>query len=226
MLQNLRGALGALLASLCLFGAARAAWDCLPSALPVRSATTPYGNAYAWWCKTSTDAATGVSQWRINYAGVPNQCRDAAKFAAAAARVVAAADPVAAANAELATAAASCTPAPGSADEYEVKRLAWLACGEAIKPPLPATFATAPTCGDAPVLPPPVTPPAAQYIVSGLVAYPLRADGTRSITAWPQAPVAGEAADAPMFSFGVRFCRVPRLSTAAQTVVAGCKVKP
>ena len=66
-----------------------------------------------------------------------------------------------------------------------------------------------------------------QWIVTGALAFPLKADGTRSITAWPVPPIKGEACDCAtkkISQYGATFCAVPRLS-AQQVIVAGCGVK-
>jgi len=63
--------------------------------------------------------------------------------------------------------------------------------------------------------------------VTGAQAFPLKPDGTRSISTWPQPPVKGEACDCAtkkISQYGATFCAVPRLS-AQQVVVAGCGVK-
>ena len=77
---------------------------------------------------------------------------------------------------------------------------------------------------DWPAYTPPPTPSTA-YVVTGSQAFPLKADGSRSITPWPQAPTKGQACDcaSKVVQYGVTFCRVPSLS-AAQTVVAGCSL--
>ena len=136
---------------------------------------------------------------------------------------------LAAANAELD--AAKVVPAAGTLDEYEGKRLSYLACLELAKPPYPAVFTVplpANWCGTAPVPPVnPPPPPPTPYVVSVTQAFPLRPDGTRSITLWPQPAIVGEPADGSIkvLQFGATFCKVPRLSTAQTTVVAGCRVK-
>lgn len=66
-----------------------------------------------------------------------------------------------------------------------------------------------------------------QWIVTGALAFPLKADGTRSITAWPQPPIKGEACDCAtkkISQYGATFCAVPRLSSQ-QVIVAGCGVR-
>lgn len=66
-----------------------------------------------------------------------------------------------------------------------------------------------------------------QWVVTGSLAFPLKADGTRSITAWPLPPIKGEACDCAIkkiSQYGATFCAVPRLSTQ-QVIVAGCGVK-
>jgi hypothetical protein len=222
MTTTLRIVLAALLV-LCQ-ASAHAAWDCLPS-VPVRSAATPAGDAWAWWCQIAP-AADGTPLWRRNTFVVLAKHRDPVRYFQASLRVVAAADPVAQANAEIT--AAMVTPPAGSVDEYEVQRLAWLACGEAIKEPWPAAFAPAPTCGAAPVPPANPTPPApTAYVVSVAQAFGLKPDGTRSTTRWPASPALGEPCDCAVqvLQFGARFCRVPSLSTPAQTVVAACVAK-
>lgn len=79
-------------------------------------------------------------------------------------------------------------------------------------------------CGIEPTAGP---PPGPSYIVSASQAFPLNADGTRSIAAWAVAPVKGEPCDCSpgniIMQYGARFCRVPSLS-ATRTVVAGCSV--
>ena len=66
-----------------------------------------------------------------------------------------------------------------------------------------------------------------QWVVTGALAFPLKADGTRSITAWPQPPIKGEACDCvikKISQYGATFCSVPRLSSQ-QVIVAGCGVR-
>lgn len=66
-----------------------------------------------------------------------------------------------------------------------------------------------------------------QWVVTGAQAFPLKADGTRSITVWPQPPIKGEACDCAtkkISQYGATFCTVPRLSSQ-QVIVAGCGVK-
>lgn len=66
-----------------------------------------------------------------------------------------------------------------------------------------------------------------QWIVTGSQAFPLKADGTRSINTWPVPPIKGEACDCAtkkISQYGATFCAVPRLS-AQQVIVAGCGVK-
>jgi len=66
-----------------------------------------------------------------------------------------------------------------------------------------------------------------QWVVTGSLAFPLKADGTRSITAWPQPPIKGEACDCAtkkISQYGATFCAVPRLSPQ-QVIVAGCGVR-
>lgn len=66
-----------------------------------------------------------------------------------------------------------------------------------------------------------------QWIVTGSLAFPLKADGTRAITAWPVPPIKGEACDCAtkkISQYGATFCAVPRLSSQ-QVIVAGCGVR-
>lgn len=197
----------------------------------VLTVESPAGRAGVWWCLLPARQGdlSGKLYWRMN--GFPVHKDDASRLTliAAAGRIAIASDPVATAWTEAN--AARIQLVPGSQKAYEYAQLQWLGCetlrvtplpnGTAFDTPLPADY-----CGPAPVPPPPPPPSTQQYIVSGSVAYALRADGTRSTTAWPTPPIKGESADQPRMSFGVRFCRVPRLSTAAQTVVAGCVLKP
>ena len=170
--------------------------------------------------------ADGTPLWRRNTFIVLAKHRDPVRYFQASLRVVAAPDPVAQANAEIT--AAMVKPPVGSLDEYEVARLAWLACGEVIREPWPATFVPAPTCGAAPAPPAnPTPPPPTAYVVSVAQAFGLKPDGTRSTTRWPASPTLGETCDCTVqvIQFGARFCRVRSLSTSAQTVVAACVVK-
>jgi len=152
---------------------AHAAWDCLPTA-PVRSAVTPAGDAWAWWCPIAP-AADGTPMWRRNTFVVLAKHRDPVRYFQASLRVVAAADPVAQANAEIT--ATMVKPPAGSVDEYEVQRLAWLACGEAIKEPWPAVFEPAPACGTAPAA------PVARWVVAK-AALNANPPGTRPAFPW------------------------------------------
>ena len=215
-----------------------AAWDCLPSVpLPASiafhdsaritpspaGAVTP-GRVVSWWCYVP-DPATNTAKWQANHFVVLDKNVDLAKWGMVSARVLAAPDVVAAANTEML--AAQVIPAAGSIDEYETKRLFYLGClrlvaepPEVLNPVLTPAF-----CGAEPA------PPAATttvYVVSVTQAFPLKADGTRSITLWPQPAIVGEPADGnvKILQFGATFCRVPRLSTATTTVVAGCRIKP
>lgn len=208
-----------------------AAWACLPTPpMPLVSRTDmarvikePAGNyVVSWWCDVTV--AGGSPRIRVEQLIVLGKYVDLPKFGAATARVMAAQDSLAAAIAELD--AAKVNPAPGSQEMYDAMRLQRLGCLGLVQStpptmflaPLPADF-----CGAEPVPPP---PPTVQYVVTGLVAYPLTATGTKSNTPWPTPPIAGEPCDASVFvtSFNIKFYRVPRLSTT-QTVVAGCGVK-
>ena len=73
----------------------------------------------------------------------------------------------------------------------------------------------------------PVTPPTIQWWVTSTTAYPLNADGTRSITAWPAKAQIHEPCDCAtkVLQFGATFCKVPTLTTPAQVVVAGCGIQ-
>lgn len=214
---------------------ALAAWACLPSPpMPLVSWTDmarvikePTGNyVVSWWCPVTVD---GVAKLRVEQFIVLGKYVDLPKFGAATARVLSAPDSLAAAIGELD--AAKVIPAPGSMEMYDAMRLQYLGClglvqstpADTFLAPLPANF-----CGAEPVPPPPPPPPTTQYTVTVTVAYPLKADGTRSITRWPVPAIVGEPADGSVqiLQFGARFCKVPRLSTATQTVVAGCVVKP
>lgn len=231
------------------FCAPAAAYDCFPVGLMPqlglgtawRTTTQPFGFAKAWWClmPARTGDVSGKQYWQRQIFPVHNDDVDRVKFAAAAARVAAASDSVAQANAEVT--AGQVTYAAGSRKQYEYAVLRYAACQDLrANPPPGVVFDPKPPgstepwvsepawCGAPPV--PPTTPPTtAQYVVTGTAAYQavLQTDGTlRRLTAvWPVAPIRGEEATEPFLSFNVRFCKVPRLSTA-QTVVAGCAVKP
>ena len=227
----------AALAFTLLLPLAAQAFDCLPRPWSIwpdetwRRVDTPAGSAYAWWCELPQAPGATTISWRRQIFVVLAKHRDLVKWGAASARALAASDVMAAANAELA--AAQVTPPPGTLDEYEGLRLAYLACSELAKPPYPAVFNAplpADWCDAAPVppaVPVPNPPPPTQYVVSATQAFPLRADGTRSITPWPSAPTPGEPCDCAVqvIQFGSRFCKVPRLTTNSTTVVAGCRVK-
>lgn len=213
------------------------AFDCLPRPWSIwpdetwRRVDTPAGSAAAWWCEMPLAPGATAVTWKPQSKAVLTRYKDIAKWGAASARALAASDVLSAANAEMF--AAEIKPLPGSLDEYEFKRLHHLACLELAKPPYPAVFDVplpANWCGVAPV--PPAVPvpnpvPVPVYVVAVTQAFPLRADGTRSITLWPQPAIVGEPADGTIrvLQFGATFCKVPRLSTAQTTVVAGCRVK-
>lgn len=214
---------------------AASAWDCVPAPqIPLlnnapetlRMVQTPAGKAYSWWCLVKN--AAGADVFKVQVFVVLNKYVDLNKWGAASVRALSASDVLATANSEIL--AAQVVPQAGSMDEYEAKRLSYLGClGLAVEvqtftAPINATF-----CGTAPVPPTaPPPPPPTQYVVSVTQAFPLKADGTRSITLWPQPAIVGEPADGSIkiLQFGATFCKVPRLSTAATTVVAGCRVKP
>jgi hypothetical protein len=145
---------------------AHAAWDCLPTP-PVRTVSTPAGDAWAWWCKVNT-AADGTTQWQSHTFVVLKKYRDPSRFVEAAVRAVSAADPIAQANAEMDAARV----VPASDDEYQFNLLGWKACQEVIRKPWPALFSPAPTCGTEPT--PPVT--AAWTATGGTI---FTASGTR-----------------------------------------------
>jgi hypothetical protein len=238
-----------LIAALAMLGAARAlAHDCDPKeaaatglqiGTPMRTVTTSAGEADVWWCQfTLPTTPAGMVQWRTQYIVRLAAWKDTAKVVAAAGRVVAASDSIAQLKAEFR--AGWITVTPGTMEHYEVLRLRWVGCRNLVANPPPGTppnwlkpadapSAWVPTdwCGPAPV-PPVITPPAGNYAVTLAQAYPLRADGTRSTTQWSIKPTTGEPCDCSvsLTQFTVRYCKVPRLSTAAQTVVAACAAKP
>jgi hypothetical protein len=75
----------------------------------------------------------------------------------------------------------------------------------------------------------PATPPVIGdvYVVTGAQAFVLKADGTRSTSPYPTAPTKGATCDCTtkLVQYGATFCKVPNLSTAQTTVVAGCSLK-
>lgn len=240
-----------ILAALLLASLQATAADCFPSQLaltpgagtPSRSMSTDFGSIDVWFCRLPVRAGDLPNKWywATQFFPVPNKCRDVAIFAAAAGRVAAASEPIAQARAEIK--AAAC-PIVGEAEIYEWRRLKYLGCKLLQEPaswpvgvtfdrpdsedPLRPSIYSPDWCGAAPVPPPPPPPTTTQYIVTVTAAYPLKPDGTRSITRWPMPAIVGEPADGAVQinQFGARFCKVPRLSTATQTVVAGCAVKP
>jgi hypothetical protein len=209
---------------------------------PLRTVTTSAGTADVYWCQyTGPLTPPGMVTWRATAEINLNTCKDPARVLAAAGRVIAAGtNAMRQFETELRAAAADCIVTPGTQNAYEAQRLRYLGCLElANNPPpntppdwlkpagAPSTWKPADWCGAPPVPPAPPPPVTGTYVVTGTQAFPLRADGTRSITAWPVPPIKGEAADAAVqvIQYGVRFCKVPRLSTAQVTVVAGCSAK-
>lgn len=73
----------------------------------------------------------------------------------------------------------------------------------------------------------PTEPLGVVYVVTGRQAFALKADGTRSTTPYPTAPTFGATCDCAtkFMQYGALFCKVPDLSTAQTTVVAGCSLK-
>jgi hypothetical protein len=205
-----------------------------------------YGKAYVWWIPLPprTGDLQNKTYWQPCIWPVHADDEDKTKFAAAVARVAAVTaigkDPKATIDQELA--AAKVLLEPGSLKQFHYKSLFFGGCmalqarpawpKDVTFDPKPADYpadkrwVTDPDwCGPEPV-PPVITTPPGVYLATSTAAYPLNADGTRSITRWPQPAVIGETCDASVsvVSFGVRFYRIPRLSTT-QTVVAGCAVK-
>lgn len=232
-------------ALLCLLALPAHAHDCDPPAsacvgTAARTVSTPAGDSTVRWLQYTTPTTPpGMVNWHAYRPVDLIECRwTAAKIAEAAGRVALALT-YAAFKAEIKAAEDACVVQPGTQREYEFLRLRWLGCRElANNPPpgapadwlkpasAPAGWVPTDWCGAAPVSPAPPPPPPGVYVVTSTAAYPLNADGTRSITRWPQPAVLGEPCDAAVsvLSFGVRFYRIPRLSTS-QTVVAGCAVK-
>jgi hypothetical protein len=217
------------------------AHDCNPLAVDsdgvqigtaAKTLATPAGKVDYYWCAyQNKDTAPGKMNWRMQRIVRLPAWYSPTAILAAAGRIVAAGGSMASVEAELR--AGNRTVQPGTRDFAEYERLRWLACLQLVNAP-PAVFDTPMTpadCGPEPapwVPPPPPPPPAGVYAVSGAQAFPLRSDGTRSLTAWAERPTAGEPCDCAVqiLQFGARYCKVPRLSTAAQTVVAGCTLKP
>jgi hypothetical protein len=150
------------------------AWACLPFNQPdvstraVRVATLA-GEAYGYLCKVGTNKTTRQVLWVPETFAVLNKHRDPAKFVVASASAAASAVPEAA-YAEVR--AGSVKPAPGSMDEYEFKRLHYLACVEAAK--LGPVNSMPVTCEAAP----------AQPVVRWVVGWPTRSDNTRPTYQW------------------------------------------
>jgi hypothetical protein len=140
------------------------AWACLPFNQPdvstraVRVAT-PAGEAYGYLCKVATNKTTRQDLWVPETFAVLNKHRDPAKFVVASARAAASAVPEVA-YAEVR--AGSVSPASGSMDEYEFKRLHHLACVEAAK--LGPANSMPVTCEAAP------TPPVVRWVVAKAAA--------------------------------------------------------
>jgi hypothetical protein len=239
-----------LLIVLALASGAAQAHDCDPLATNAgvqvgtarRTVSTAAGTADVWWCSyTNASTPAGMVNWRMQRIVDLAECRSLATLAAGAARVVAS-PTYATFVAELRAAMDACIVQEATARHYEVQRLAWLGCRELVANPpagtsptwlkpadAPATWVPADWCGAAPVAPAPPPPPPGVYAVNATAAFPLRADGTRSLTRWPAPATVGEPCDCAVQipnPFGGRYCKVPRLSTTAQTVVAGCTAKP
>ncbi len=202
---------------------------------PYQTYTTAAAEIRVSWCHTDDVAPAGQWMWRpyVWQACLKAKCNSAPPgFSVwnAVDQIKNATDQVAALKALAAQ--LRIPVAAGSAEETEL-RIVWSrACKAMTTPPYPG----APPQGWTPgftfapdVCPPEPAPPAptvTQYVTTSTAAYPLNADGTRSITRWPQPAIVGEACDGAVsvLSFGTRFYRIPRLSMT-QTVVAGCVVK-
>ena len=185
------------------------------------------------WCKTDQVMPAGQSAWvpwAYQYC-IKSKCNSVPSnfdFFSLVDTIRSAPDPVAAAS----SAAAQLRIAPTAAEKVDID-IWWVrACTYITTPPYPVQppggwspgyFFPGDYCGTEPT---PAPPPTTQYVVTGLVAYPLTATGTKSNIAWPEKPISGEPCDASFYvtSFNVKFYRIPRLSTT-QTVVAGCGVK-
>jgi hypothetical protein len=137
-------------------------------------------------------------------------------------------DPIAALT--MAIKAAEVIPPAGSADRFAWESLLYTACKQGVALPPQGSPVVVDNCKPPTPIQPPVTTTA--YVVSGATAYGATSDAsgtwTRSIVAWPTKPTAGSPCDcvaAQILQFGARFCKVPALSSASQTVVAGCSAK-
>lgn len=120
----------------------------------------------------------------------------------------------------------SVKPAVGSQDEFDYRTLRYAGCqAMAAAPPGPQgwTPGMEPKC-TAPTAPVPVPPPVAIYVVTGSQAFPLNADGSRSIVPIAVPPTKGSPCDCAartILQFGARFCAVT-IPGITQPVVAGC----
>lgn len=194
------------------------------------------------WCKQA-DGGWNIHTWQywVHDAKPANswnandaEKRVKKKAQAATSGVVSLAD---AASAAIEAEFAAARVAPNEMQRYERARLKYKACLEMTAKPYPVIppggFADLPAnwCdGFKPGDPPP--PEATVYVVTGTAAYPLKADGTRSITPIPEKPVLGSTCNCAqkqiltlVSGVEVRYCAVT-IPNVTQLVVAGCKAKP
>jgi len=189
------------------------------------------GDWSAIWCPTTEldPSGSGRVVWRLRTFAVLDKYKsvDASTLAALTAQVLSAPNPGAAIREMLA--ARSIIPPAGTQDRFDWETLLFQACtqGVALPPGAGPTQVLKNTC-KAPDPVPPTAPAPAIYMVTSTQAFPLKADGTRSISPIAAKPTRGEICDCTgvnrIVQYGATFCKVPSLSTT-QTIVAGCSLK-
>lgn len=183
---------------------------------PMLSVSTPAGDAYGWWCKT-TNPATGKLAYSMQSVWALKHFHNVvADSWVAVAHLLAASEPVVAVNAEVS--AATRNPDAGSQDDYEVAVLKRNICIALTTKPYVAPIADPPAgyCGAAP------TPP---WSVAPSGASPWRYAWTRvgqKLTATAGKATVGLACDCgdPLVLSGFPYCTFT--GAASASVVTLC----
>lgn len=178
------------------------------------------GDWSAIWCPTNA----ARTQWELRTHAVLDTYKtmNAVLILQIARGIIESSDPIASLTSSIK--AAEVIPPEGTADRFALDSLRYTACKQGVALPPATGMPVTDNCK----APTPLPVPTTRYVVSGSQAFPLTANGTRAVTAWPTAPKKGEPCDCTVQLLtvtGARYCKVPSLSTAAQTVVAGCSVQ-
>jgi hypothetical protein len=186
------------------------------------------GDWRAIWCASFEQRQDGASAlvWRLRTFAVLDKYKtmDATGIAVLLGQVLSSSNPVASLSAMIK--AREVIPPVGSQDRFDWESLLFTACKQGVAlPPIP--YPVIDNC-EAPIPPTSLPVSTATHVVTGAQAFPLKPDGTRSITPISAAPIKGEDCDCTgankVLQYGATFCKVPRLSTT-QTIVAGCSLK-